>query len=282
MRIFDSHTHAWNCWPYDDYPAKPSSGESLLADMAENSVGRALIVCADIDSSSENNRYVADLARRYALHLDYVIDVDCAWSRDHHKPGAVSRLRRLVEEFPDAVGVTHYVKLPVDGWFTSPEGSAWLDLVASEYGVLSLSAGPEWAGVVHQIAREHEDLTILWHHLAGMHVAKRHLLSDVATTADAPNVLLKLSGFHYLSAESTVAPWSDVPPVLDELYSCFGADRMCWGSDSPASLRYADYRTCFGAIRAWMDRLGEGERSAIMGGNLERVLEVRSSAARVA
>jgi predicted TIM-barrel fold metal-dependent hydrolase len=270
---FDSHAHAWHRWPYDDYPANPASGEALLAAMNEHGVARALIICAGIDHNPENNAYVADIVRRNRDFLAYMIDADCIWSSDHHTSGALSRLQRLIEEFPDAAGVTHYVDVNVDDWFTCPEGRAWLDCVTSSYGVLSLSAGPAWAPIVHEIAKEHADLTILWHHLAGVRVTDLRSSSLVAATAEEPNIVLKLSGLHYISEHATRAPWADTWPLLNELYAMFGAGRMCWGSDFPASLRYTDYATARAAIRVWMDRLEEPHRAALSGGNLARVLK---------
>jgi L-fuconolactonase len=279
---FDSHSHAWNAWPYPKYPARPASGDALLGAMDDNDIGRALIVCADIDPTHENNAYVAELVRSRPDRLAYVIDSDCYWSPHHHTRGAVSRLQRLIEDFPDAAGVTHYVvDLEVDDWFRSRGGRAWLDCVASSYGVLSLSAGPAWAAVVHEIAREHLNLTILWHHLAGVSMTQRHLFAHVAATAAAPNIAIKLSGFHYLSKQSTAAPWKDVWSLLDDHYSVFGPGRLCWGSDFPASLRYTDYSTSLAAADQWMGRLGAAERAAIMGGNLARIVTPRSSGSPV-
>jgi L-fuconolactonase len=269
---FDSHTHAWNEWPYEG-PVEPASGEALLEAMAESGIDRALIVCADIDSSRENNGYVAEVVRRNPQRLAYVIDADCSWSPHHHAAGAVSRLERLIEQFPDAVGVTHYVDdADVDDWFVSPEGQAWLELLASTYGVLSLSASAVWAPVVHEIAKEHEDLVILWHHLSGLRVSQRQLFEGVAATAEAPNIVVKLSGLHYLSKHAGGAPWADVWPLLDDFHSVFGAERLCWGSDFPACLRYTSYGASLAAAAAWLERLDESERAAINGGNLEKLL----------
>jgi predicted TIM-barrel fold metal-dependent hydrolase len=272
---FDSHTHAWNAWPYVD-PFNPSSGEALLGVMDAYSVDRSLIVCANIDESRENNMYVAEFARRHEPRLSYVVDADSMWSRQHHLPGAVSRLEGLVESFPDAAGITHYVQGGnVDAWFQSRDGRAWLDVVARSYGLLSLAASPAWASVVHEIAREHGDLTILWHHLAGLQVSHRGLLHDVTAVAEAPNVLLKLSGFHYLSERADQPPWVDVWPVLDDLCSAFGAARLCWGSDFPASLRYTDYETSVAAVEEWLRRLESFEREAILGRNLDAIVRPR-------
>jgi predicted TIM-barrel fold metal-dependent hydrolase len=263
--------HAWNAWPYVD-PFKPSTAGALLEVMDAHGVDRALVVCAKIDDSRDNNAYVAEAARRTPDRLAYVVDADSVWSPDHHTAGAVSRLERLVEAFPDAAGVTHYVDGEhVDGWFGSRDGHAWLDVVARSYGVLSLAAPPAWAATVHEVAREHGDVTVLWHHLAGLRPAQPDHAAAVAAVADAPNVLLKLSGFHYLSEQVDRPPWPDVWPVVDELHAAFGAARLCWGSDFPASLRYTDYVTSVAAVEQWLERIETAEREAILGASLAAV-----------
>jgi L-fuconolactonase len=269
---FDSHTHAWNAWPYRN-PIKPSSGEALLRAMDEEGIGKSLIVCADIDPSRANNEYVAHVVRQHPDRLAYVVDADSRWSRSHHTGGAVARLERLLAAFPDAVGVAHYVRESrVDAWFDTAEARAWLGLLASSHCVLSLSAGPAWARVVRGIAELNQDLTILWHHLALLHVSDRGLFDEVAAVAQTPNVLLKLSGFPYLSAHPTGAPWADVRPMIDAIYATFGADRLCWGSDFPASLRYSNHRTNIAAAADWLRLLDSRERAAIAGGTLEAIL----------
>jgi L-fuconolactonase len=269
--IFDSHVHAWNAWPYPDVPVRPASGEALLAELGRHGASRALIVCADIDRSADNNTYVAGLVRETPDELAYAIDSDSIWSVYHHTNGAAGRLEALADTFPDAVAVTHYVDPVPDGWFDSLAGREWLGVVASRYGVLSLSAHPGWTPIVRDIAQTH-DLTILWHHLAGTHAGRRDQARDVAAAAADPNVVLKLSGFHYVSAEPS-GPWDDVLPLLDDLYAAFGPRRMCWGSDWPASQRYTDYGTSLAAAAAWLDRLDVPERTAILGGNLQSILE---------
>lgn len=268
---FDAHAHAWNVWPYGD-PVRDASGDALMRSMRDRGVARALIVCADIDATRENTSYVAELVRRNRRLLAYLIDAECPWTPQHHHGGAVSRLEHLHDSYPDAVGVTHYVDDEHEGWLSSHEGLKWLDTVTSLYGVLSLSAGPACARIVRAIATEHEDLTILWHHLAGLGVSEHHLFDEVAAAAENPNVFLKLSGFHYLSSEPSRAPWRDVWPIADELYAVFGAERLCWGSDFPASLRYTHYSASIAAVSQWMERFDKRERAAIGGGNLETIL----------
>ena len=60
--IIDSHTHAWEYWPYKPpVPDFESRGrvEQLLWEMDRNGVNKAVLVCARIDHNPENNDYAA-------------------------------------------------------------------------------------------------------------------------------------------------------------------------------------------------------------------------------
>ena len=58
--IIDSHSHAWQTWPYNPpVPDASSRGkvEQLLWDMDRNGVDKAVLVCAQIEHNPANNDY---------------------------------------------------------------------------------------------------------------------------------------------------------------------------------------------------------------------------------
>ena len=61
--ILDSHTHAWDRWPYDPPVPDPESRgrvEQLLWEMDRNGVDQAIVVCARIDHNPDDNDYIAE------------------------------------------------------------------------------------------------------------------------------------------------------------------------------------------------------------------------------
>ena len=88
--IIDSHTHAWEYWPYEPpVPDHNSRGrvEQLLWEMDRNGVDKAVLVCARIEHNPHNNDYVAEQIRAYPDRLVQFADVDCSWSAEYHTLG---------------------------------------------------------------------------------------------------------------------------------------------------------------------------------------------------
>ena len=109
--IIDSHTHAWEYWPYEPpVPDHESRGrvEQLLWEMDRNGVDKAVLVCARIEHNPANNDYVADSIKAYPDRLVQFADVDCSWSPDYHTPGAADRLAAAADKY-QLRGYTHYV-----------------------------------------------------------------------------------------------------------------------------------------------------------------------------
>ena len=124
--IIDSHTHAWEYWPYEPpVPDHNSRGraEQLLWEMDRNGVDKAVLVCARIEHNPHNNDYVAEQVRAHPSRLVQFADVDCSWSAEYHTRGAAARLKVAAAKY-QLKGYTHYVKSDTE-WFASAEGLAF-------------------------------------------------------------------------------------------------------------------------------------------------------------
>lgn len=92
---------------------------------------------------------------------------------------------------------------------------------------------------------------------------------DVAALAQHPNVMAKLSGLPtYAAADWTYA---DLRPYADHLISCFGADRLVWGSDSPVCSLNSNMDQWVAVSRGLLGDLTAPERFAILQGNACRI-----------
>ncbi|HTW98301.1 MAG TPA: amidohydrolase family protein, partial [Acidimicrobiales bacterium] len=261
--ILDSHCHAWRRWPYAPLvPDEDSRGtiEQLLYEMDVHGVREAFVVCARIDNNPDDVSYVAFARDRYPSKLHVVADLDCSWDENHHRPGSADRLRAL-DEAHRLAGFTHYVHSENDGWLLSDEAEAVFALAEQRRLIISLAASPAWQEDLRTIARRHPGVSILCHHLAGVRTASalgdtpgasarfEHDLAEVVASAAVPNIFIKVSGFHYASAEGWDHPWTEAVELFRRLFDAFGADRMCWGSDFPASTRYTNFRQCLEVVR---------------------------------
>lgn len=272
--ILDSHCHAWRTWPYSPLvPDERTRGtvEQLLYEMDLHGVSKAGVVCAAIENNPDNIEYVSFGAERYKGRLFVVADLDCTWHQTYHRPGAADRLRALADHY-DIVGVTHYVDRHNDGWLASEEAEAVFAL-AEELGIyISLAAGPAWQSDLRAIAVRHPGLPVLCHHLGGVAVGDEQGLGELLGSAVVRNIYVKVSGFHYVCPQPWAYPWSDGLGHFRRIFERFGPDRLCWGSDFPASTRHCTYRQALEVIRTHCDFLGPDERRLILGGTLQRFL----------
>lgn len=272
--IVDSHCHAWRRWPY--LPAVPDADgrgsiDALLWEMDRWDVERALLVCARIDGNDDNNEYGAAAARAHSDRIWQIADVDCSWSSTYHTPGAADRLQSAADRYP-IVGFTHYVSEP-DGWFTSPDGVEFFAAAAELNLIASISAGPDWQPQIREVARRFPTLPILCHHLGGMTEAAP--VGELLASAAVPNILLKFSGFHYAAAADWDFPYTAARAVFRPIAEAYGARRLVWGSDFPASRDKLTYRQSLEIVRTYGDYFDADALSWILGRTAQTVVETR-------
>lgn len=167
--IIDSHSHAWEFWPYE--PPVPDHGsrgqaEMMLGEMDRNGVDQAVLICARIEHNPGNNDYVRDVVRRHPDRFIQFADVDCSWSDTYHAPGAAGRLREAAERY-ELKGFTHYVKSDTE-WFASDEGLAFFETAAELKLIASLALGPQWQPALRELARRFPTVPFLCHHMPGL------------------------------------------------------------------------------------------------------------------
>jgi L-fuconolactonase len=271
--IIDSHTHAWDRWPYEPPVPDPESRgrvEQLLWEMDHHGVDQAVLVCARITHNHANNDYVADCVRRHPKRLIQFADVDCSWTDTYHTPGAAARLAFAAEHFR-LKGFTHYLKSDYE-WFDSPEGIAFFEAAVEWRLIASLALTPAWHPVLRRLAKRFPSVPFLCHHMSGIKAADPAGLEEVLRSAELPNIYLKLSGFHYVSRVSWDYPHPDTHEVVRRLYQAFGADRMCWGSDYPVVRFHMTYKHALEAFRTHCSFISEGDQAKILGPSLGRLL----------
>jgi L-fuconolactonase len=275
--VIDSHTHAWSRWPYDDNvpdPATRGSAEHLLWEMDRHGVDEAVVVSAQIEHNPDNNSYVAQAVQASGGRLHQLADVDSVWSDTHHTAGAVERLERAVDRFRP-VGLTHYVGETNDGWFRSDEGLAFFSAAHRHGLIASLAAGPAWQDDIRWLAERLPGLPIMIHHLGLVPATgpqRDEALAAVLASAAHPNVLIKLSGFHYITDRGSEYPHADARDVAERLYQSFGPHRLCWASDFPALTRYLTYTQSLDIVRLHCDFIAPEDLPLVMGQTMRAVL----------
>ena len=93
-------------------------------------------------------------------------------------------------------------------------------------------------------------------------------LADVLSLAEYDNVAIKISGACTLSHEPF--PYPDIWGPMERVFDGFGFDRCMWGTDWTRAVNLLTYRQGVEAFRV-ADQLSDSERSALMGGTLEKI-----------
>ncbi|MBD3182786.1 amidohydrolase family protein [Candidatus Poribacteria bacterium] len=276
--IIDSHTHAWEYWPYKpSVPDFESRGrvEQLLWEMDRNDVDKAVLVCARIDHNPENNHYISDCVEKYPQHLIQFADVDCSWTSTYHKAGASERLNQTAKKY-NLKGYTHYLKDDYQ-WFESIEGLKFFEKTAELNLIASLALNPKWMPALRKLARKFQSVIFICHHMAGIKAGEKHPrpeLQEVLKSSELPNIYIKLSGFSYVSRVSWDYPYSDTFWLVRKLYEYYGPERLCWGSDYPVVRFSMTYQQSLEAFRKHCAFIPDRDKELILGGNLQRLLEI--------
>ena len=277
--IIDSHCHGWEYWPYDPPVPDPESRgriEQLISQMDLNGVQQATIVSAQIEHNPNNNDYIAEAVRRYPGRLFQYADVDSSWSDTYHTPGAASRMEAAIEKWP-IKGFTHYLANEDDGtWLTTREGLDFLGVAADAKLIASIACAPHHQPALRRVAEKFPDMPILCHHMSGLKASEpppHKMLNEVLTSAELPNIYLKLSGFSYLSDDDRKweYPYSDTLWIYRAAYERFGT-RMVWGSDYPVVNFYMTHKQSLEAFRTHCTFVSDDAKKAILGGTLDDLL----------
>ena len=93
-------------------------------------------------------------------------------------------------------------------------------------------------------------------------------LPNVLSLAEYDNVAIKISGACTLSHEPF--PYPDIWGHLGKVFNAFGFDRCMWGTDWTRVVNLLTYKQGVEAFRV-TDQLSDSERSALMGGTLEKI-----------
>jgi predicted TIM-barrel fold metal-dependent hydrolase len=275
--ILDSHCHAWQRWPYE--PRVPdettrASIDQLVYEMDLNGVDEALVVCAAIDLNPDNTAYVASARERHPGRFHVLADLDCTWSATYHRPGSADRLRTLADRY-ELAGFTHYLDVHNDGFLLSDEAEALFEQAERNRLIASLAVGPAWQADLRTLAGRHPEVPVLCHHLGDLRAGDEEGLTELLASAVVPNIYVKASGLHYASARSWDHPWQDALGMLERIFEVYGPERICWGSDFPASARYCTFRQSLEALRTHSGFFTPEDLRLVLGESLRQVLERR-------
>jgi predicted TIM-barrel fold metal-dependent hydrolase len=132
---------------------------------------------------------------------------------------------------------------------------------------LDVNGGPDMPPVVTRLAERLPKLRVVINHVANVTIdgkeVKPDWLAGIQQAAKHPNVWCKVSALVDGTRKNNGAAPTKVDfyrPVLDAVWSTFGADRLIYGSNWPVSDNYATYATVHGIVAEYFR--GKGEAAA--------------------
>jgi L-fuconolactonase len=136
---------------------------------------------------------------------------------------------------------------------------------------------PRHLSVAIQLVRQFPHQRFVLDHL-GKPFIKAGMVSpwddDMRALAGFENVYCKVSG---LVTEAAWWQWKAeaFKPYLDVAFSCFGADRLMFGSDWPVCTLAADYMAVVRLVRDYLRPLSEDVQDKVFGRNAVEIYRLR-------
>ncbi len=247
--IIDTHTHFYDPTRPQGVPW-PSQGEKQLFRTVLPHHYRALpaphqvtgTVVVEASAWLEDNQWILDLAVNDPFIVGLVGNLPAGTDAfaGHLKRFAANRLFRGIR-----LGGGRLKEA-----FSQPRFLADLRLLAANDLALDVLGGPDILSDVARLAKEIPDLRIVIDHVANVRIDGRAAPADwregMRRVGQFQNVSCKVSGL----VEGTGRTDGSAPrdpefyrPILDEVWSAFGADRLIYGSNWPVSERFATLAT---------------------------------------
>jgi predicted TIM-barrel fold metal-dependent hydrolase len=276
MRLVDTHQHLWDLdlFHYSWLESLPTLNRSFrMSDYMEAADGlevyKTVHVEADVDEPYmlAETQHLLNLADRADNPLEGVVACGRPEAADFRSyvdkiasRAKLKGIRRVLHTQPDELG----------------KSKTFIDNVASlaDYHLsFDICVLDRQLPIAIKLVRSCPDVTFVLDH-CGVPRVKDKILdpwrSDLADLAKFPNVNCKISG---LVAYADPAAWtaSDLRPYVDHVLSCFGWERVVFGSDWPVCTLSATYKQWVNALRSITQSAGESNQQKLFHKNAIRI-----------
>jgi L-fuconolactonase len=159
-----------------------------------------------------------------------------------------------------------------DDWLLGPGLAPLLTAMARGGLVFDALVLPRHLPRLLRVIGRHPDLKFVLDHCGKPPIASGEIAAwkrDIASLAEYPNIVCKLSGL----ATEAALDWqvADLRQVVDHVVTCFGPQRMLWGSDWPVVNLAGGYANWLAATETLLADLSPNEKADIFGGNAARI-----------
>jgi L-fuconolactonase len=267
----DSHQHFWRL-SRGDYgwltPAlKPIHRDFESADLspllARHAIAGTILVQAA--PSEAETRFLLGLAAATPFIAGVV-----GWV-DFEAPDAPARIAALAAD-PLLLALRPMAQdIPDPGWLARPGLRPAFAAMKAHGLVFDALIKPPQIPALLTLLESETDLPVVIDHGAKPELTGADLAAwreGIAALAARPNTVCKLSGL----VTEAGPDWSEatLAPAVGHLLTCFGPERLLWGSDWPVVTLAASYDRWLATAEHLTTTLRPAERAAIFGGNAAR------------
>ncbi|MDA3960324.1 MAG: amidohydrolase family protein [Planctomycetota bacterium] len=165
-------------------------------------------------------------------------------------------------------GLRHVVQDEADGFLDAGQIDPGLQACANADLAYDLLIYPRQLPEALRLLDRHPNLRIVLDHAGKPAIADGGFdawAPGVQALAQRPQLCCKISG---LVTEADHARWdyATLRPYLDHLLTCFGPERLAFGSDWPVCGLAAAYQAWFRVVDTWSAAFSASERAALFGG----------------
>jgi L-fuconolactonase len=271
MRI-DAHHHLWTL-ARGDYgwltpKLAPIYRDFRLSDLTPHLAAAAIegTILVQAAATEAETMFLLDIAENAEVVRGVV-----GWT-DFDAADGVARIEALAAR-KLLVGLRPMVQdIADDDWLLGPALAPLLAAMARAGLVFDALVLPRHLPRLLRVVGRHPDLQFVLDHCAKPRLATGEIASwrrDIALLAEQPNIVCKLSGL----VTEAAPDWRilDLRPAVDHVVTCFGPQRILWGSDWPVVDLAGGYAKWFAATETLLADLSAGEKADIFGGNAARV-----------
>ena len=251
------------------------SPESLVAEMDYAGVDRALLHRTPYMGLDDG--YIAECCRRYPERIQGLAQVPEWWIPDRTDE-AIAKLERAIGDHGLSglqFAPFHRPLYDLSTDWTGPDFDPFWKAVAGLEIPVFFTIGAVGAPSAYI-----EELRSLRTWMDRFAERDRINVPDEvyeAAPADQPRFHIQILFAVFLQSRWDY-PMPQMRPVLEKMVERFGADRILWGTDIPIVLLHWTYRQSLDYVRRYCPFLDEGEMTAILGGNMARIMGADGSA----
>jgi L-fuconolactonase len=257
--IIDPHVHVWKHDPQYPFaegahvPERDATPDTLLDLMNSNGVSKTVII--QVIHYKYDNRYLADVLKRYPAKFQGVCRVDPL------DPNAPDHLSDLTAQGFRGVRLSDWFQSPL----MPPLWTRCNQLKVPMTVLAPITRMPE----VGLLLEKTPDLTVVIDHMADCPIDQPGELEKLIALKRYPNVFVKIS--HTWSISKQPYPWLDAQEYVKRLHHAYGPQRLMWATDWPIVEGYSTYAKALSVVRNDMHFLNADDLQWMLAKTIEQV-----------